>query len=300
MAEKEDLEMKQTTEVEKPLDSTTSDEPIEISKEETVEIEAPQAGEPSDQAGDSDIPDQEEIQSLIQFMNELDVAYEGKGDISEIPPNLVRVTKVILDKLSSLVTVFKDPVMKDIIDDLLNQRDEGKEPDVYLAIARTVPMDELEGVVDNENYDELQEATANRIKRRDDEMAASDALTENIEMSMKEFDAYCEEQNYDDTEKSELMATIDMLMSVFGDGKLTKDEYAKVDKMRNYDKDISSIKSDIPEEPVKEVLPEGGQTPEMIASKKTTVSAKPRTQLDTMSQMGMTTPAYKKMGRGRK
>ena len=47
-----------------------------------------------------------------------------------------------------------------------------------------------------------------------------------------------------------------MLMKVFGDGFISKKEFAEVDKMNNYDNDIAGLKNQLPEKPTKEVLPD--------------------------------------------
>ena len=47
-----------------------------------------------------------------------------------------------------------------------------------------------------------------------------------------------------------------MLMKIFGDGFISKTEFAEVDKMNNYDNDIAGLKSQLPEKPKKEVLPD--------------------------------------------
>ena len=43
---------------------------------------------------------------------------------------------------------------------------------------------------------------------------------------------------------------------ILGDGVISENEWAKVDKMRNYDADVDALKQRMPQAPRKEVLPD--------------------------------------------
>ena len=92
-------------------------------------------------------------------------------------------------------------------------------------------------------------------------------LYANFDKSKKAIDDYCAENGYDEARKQKLYATINMLRNCFADGLLTKEEVGKIDKIDNYDSDIESIKSRIPANAVKVVLPDKASIDESMAPK---------------------------------
>jgi hypothetical protein len=216
-------------------------------KEKPVETKAPDT---------SDAPDEGDISNVISLLNEIQAITGGKGDITDIPENLRGVIKYVMEKMVALRDAFQDPLFKAVLDDMVDQQEDGKTPSLLVAVARNAPMEELQDLAENENYADVQGAVDERLAKDKSDAEAEETLAANFDESQAAGEEYAKEMGYDDAEKQDLFSMAMDWFSMLGDGKLTKDEWAKVDKMRNYDKDTEELRGQIPPEPVKEVVPD--------------------------------------------
>lgn len=247
--EKKD-EQEAVVKTEKEITGNPEDQKIEVEKK--VEV-APAEEKPAEA---DDLPDEEDHSALLALINEIDTSNGGAGGISDVQPQIITAVKVLADKLAAAVATLKDPIINDIIMDMIEQREDGAEPDAMLAIARNVPIDELEGIEGEGNYDSLQDATKQRIADRDADVNGKNDLLDKIDKSMANLETYASENGLDEDRKNRLWDTVRQMIDVFADGEVSVNEYAIFDKGANYDEDIESIKSQVPEEPTKEVLPD--------------------------------------------
>lgn len=242
------------------VDKMKSQEQItapEMGKTDPVDTAKP-APEMDQTAETGEPMDEEDISDIIGILNLIDKDYAGgKGEISTIPPELKGVVKTLITKLLALKNSYKDPYWVAINDDLVEQGEEGVEnPSVLVAIARNVPLDELESIADNENYGDIQKSVSDKLNKESEDGKAEEELYGKFDKSKAEFEAYCQENSLSDEAKSALWQKVVMLMKIFGDGYISKTEYAEVDKMNNYDNDIAGLKNQMPKQPKKEVLPD--------------------------------------------
>jgi len=250
MAEKEDTQV-----AEKEMVTEDKGKPTETEKVEETQT-APIEDEPVEAEKPTDAPDEKDVTMVINILNELQKINGGNGDIADIPPELFGVTKFILDKMIALKDAFDDPLFKEVLDDMVDQKDEGQTPSMLVAVARKIPMEELQDLADNEDYAGAQSVIGEGLNNQKQEQADQETMSVNFDKTKAEFEAYCKDNNYNDEERAALWKKVVMLMKVFGDGYISKNEFSEVDKMRNYDKDMESMRSQIPEEPKKEVLPD--------------------------------------------
>ena len=225
---------------------------VEVKKEVSA---APATDKPAEAAA-SDAPDEKDISNVISLLNEIQTINGGKGDITELPENLIGTVKFLLDKMIALRDAFQDPLFKSVLDDMVDQQEDGKTPSILVAVARNVPMEELQNLADNENYADVQGAVNERLAKDESDMEAEGILMANFDESQASGQAYADEMGYDEAEAQELFKTAMDWFSVLGDGNITKEEWAKVDKMRNYERDTEELRSQIPEIPKKEVVPD--------------------------------------------
>lgn len=246
--------------------------------------EAAQEPGKSGEGGEEEALSGDDITDVITILNAIDSDLGGKGEIKSIPPELVSVMKSLVQKLIVLRDVSEDPLWKAILDDIVDQKEDGSPASLKVAIARNVPLQELMDLAENEDYAGAQKSLGDKLNA-DKEMAAEDErISMNFDKSKANFEAYCAKNNYDEAEKSALWEKVSMLMRVFGDGLLTEGEFAEVDKMRNYDSDIAGMKAQIPAENKKEVLPDKASIDASIypAAKKP-ASYQPRNQIESMA-----------------
>lgn len=242
------------------------------------DVKAP-VGDESLPGQETDGLDEEDISDLVVMLNAIQKVEGGTGEIKDIPKELRGVSRFLINKMMGLRDAFADPLFKAILDDMVDQKEEGQMPSVIVAISRVVPLDKIQEVADNENYAEVQESVAADEQSRQDAMAKEDALNANIQQFIGDIDAYCAEMNYDEVEKEALTNYINNFINALADFKLTKEEIKEFDKGRNYGRDIEDLKSQIPSEPKKEVLPDKASIDESAAAK--AMPQKPRE----MSQM---------------
>lgn len=244
MAEKEDTKVVETTpEIGKTAPVETAETAPELDK--TAETDKPM-----------DAPDGEDITDVIDILKEIQSETGGKGEITSIPPELLGIVRFLIEKMATLKTAFDDPLWQAVLDDMVFQRNEGETPSFIVAVARNVPMDELEELADNENYTDAQTSVSNKLKKTEEDGKAEEELYAKFDKSKAEFEAYCNENSLDDKAKTALWEKVKMLMEVFGDGYISKNEFAQIDKMNNYDNDVAGLKKQLPEKQKKEVLPD--------------------------------------------
>lgn len=244
---------------------------------------APAGGQTSDVASGDGL-DEEDISDLVLMLNAIQKVEGGTGEIKDIPKELRGVSRFLIRKMMGLRDAFEDPLFKAILDDMVDQKEDGQMPSVIVAISRVVPIEKIQEVADNENYGEIQEGVANAEKQRQDAMAKEETLNANIQQFIGDIEAYCAEMAYDETEKESLTNYINNFINALADFKLTKEEIKEFDKARNYSRDVEDLKSQIPSEPKKEVLPDKASIDESAAASK--MPEKPR-QLSPMELMAI-------------
>lgn len=267
---------KKNKEVELPEDGKSTT-PI------NTETPAPETDK-TEPGGESDAPDENDISDVIDILKEIQSETGGSGEITSIPPELLGIVKFLIEKMATLKTAFEDPLWQAVLDDMVFQRNEGQTPSFLVAVARNIPMDELESVADNENYGDVQNSVADKLNKEKEAGEAEEELYAKFDKSKAEFEAYCTENNLSDDAKSALWGKVIMLMKIFGDGYISKTEYAEVDKMNNYDNDIAGLKKQLPEKPKKEVLPDKASIDAAMAPAPVQKS-QPRNSIETMAAM---------------
>jgi len=218
---------------------------------------------------DSKAPDTKDFNDALMILNIMDKEIGGTGEITEIPESMRGSIKYIIEKLIFIRDLFEDPTWKAILDDLADQKEDGKTPSVEVAIARNIPMEKLLDLAENEDYEGAQSELTDRMasqKQTEEEDAIYDA---NFQQSQKAGQEYAAEMGYDEDRTNALFQAVLDLLKVTADGILTKEEFAKVDKMLNYDADTESLQAQINTQDAKEILPDK-------ASVDASLSAKPR------------------------
>jgi hypothetical protein len=253
---------------------------VEVKKEVSA---APVKDKPVEAAA-SDAPDEKDISDVIKLLNEIDSMNGGKGDIAEIAPNLVGTVKFLLDKMIALRDAFQDPLFKSVLDDMVDQQEDGKTPSLLVAVARNAPMDVLQGLADNENYADVQGAVDEQLANTKAASDAEETMFGNFEESQKEGQAYADEMGYDEAQAQELFKTAMTWFSILGDGKITKKEWGDIDNMRNYKKDTEELRSQIPEAPEKVVMPDKDSIAATTAEKTQKPKPAPRNNMEKMEK----------------
>lgn len=264
-------------------------------QEITNPVEEPKSQEVEEVSG-------QDITDIIGILNEFQKISGGTGEITDIPENLRGAIRFAIEKMVALRQIFEDDLFNKIIDDMVDQREDGKTPSVLVAVARNIPLEDLQDIADNENYEEIQGAVEQRLADKKQMSEKEDALYADFQTSQKAGKSFCEKMGYDEAQTNELFKFAMGWFKILGDGKITEEEWAKIDKMRNYDTDIEAIKGSLPPAPVKEVLPDKGST-ETFASTPQPAKQPVKNNLEMMAE-SMGTPPYIKQrgsisGRGR-
>lgn len=260
---------------EQPMNEGGSDKSSETKVEDTSTA-APAMDETAMESGSTEAPDAEDIGEMLAVLNVADEEVGGKGGITDVPGNLRKPIGYLVDKLLFLRQLFDDPKWQALVDDLHDQREDGKTPSVEVAIARTIPLEKLQELADTEDYEGVQSELAVSLEAKGQEAEAEAQFAEKFQASQKAGDEYAAEMGYDDAEKNALFQVVLDLFKVMGDGVLTKDEWSKVDKLRNYDKDVADLKSQIETQGSKEALPDQASMDAAInASKQPKQAPKP-------------------------
>ncbi len=260
----------------------------EVKKEVTAATDQP--------AKSSDVTDEKDIAEMISVLNEISEVAGGKAGISAIPPELLTPLKFTINFLKSVRERYKDPLYGKVIDDMEDQEADGKEASLLVAMARNVPIQELQDLADNENYGDVQGAVADRLASEQADTEAEEAQFANFEASQQAGQDYADEMEYDEAQRQELFKTAMTWFTVLGDGKLTKDEWAQVDKMRNYDKDTEDLRSQLPSQPEKVVLPDPASVQTQMESVEPAVK-KPESVLEAMAAAGVTQTDTNEIGK---
>lgn len=258
----------------------------------TPEVNTKEASEKSEATA---APDEQDIEQVLMILNEVNQISGGKGKIEGIPPEVLGPVKFLIEKMVTIRDAFEDPLFKDVLDDMNDQRMDGQVPSLLVAVARNVPMEELQRVADDEGYEDVQSAVNDRVTKEKENLESEKKLYENFDTSKKEIEAYCAECGYDDARKQKLYQTIAMLRDVFADGLVTKKEVAAIDKIDNYDSDIQTLKSRVPAGGVKTVLPDKASIEESMTTKKATTPY----QNSIQSTANFSTPEYLNTGKRR-
>lgn len=240
--------------------------------------EVPAGGE-----GEGEGLNEQDVDNVLALLNEIERFNGGKGEISEIPPQLLGVTRFILDKMVALRDAFSDPLFKEVLDDMVDQREDGATPSLLVAVARNVPIDELQELADNENYADVQGSIDKRLAADAESQKSEEQLYANFDKSKKEIDKFCKERGYDENEKKALYDDIAMLRDAFADGLLTAAELERIDEMRNYKRDVESLQSQLPKENKKEVLPDKASIESAMNPPKTQKASNPRNSIEAMA-----------------
>jgi len=266
-----------------------AEKPILETTEETTQ-------EASEKSETTDAADSQDIEQVLMILNEINQISGGKGKIAGIPPEVLGPVKFLIEKMVTIRDAFEDPLFKDVLDDMNDQRMDGQVPSLLVAVARNVPMEELQRVADEEGYEDVQKAVTDRVSKEKESEESEKTLYENFDTSKKNIDEYCSEAGYDDTRKQTLYATISMLRNCFADGLLTKEEIAKIDKIDNYDSDVETLKSQAtPAGGIKTILPDKASIEESMTAKKAPAPA----QNSIQSTANFSTPEYLNTGKRR-
>ena len=258
-----------------------------------AEKPSPDAVEASATSETSENTTEQDINDVLMVLNEINQISGGKGNISKIPDELHSPIKFLIEKMITIRDAFDDPLFKDVLDDMDEQRQSGQVPSLLVAVARNVPMEELTKLADDENYEDVQNAVNDRVTKVKSDEDSEKALYANFDKSKKAIDAYCAKMGYDDARKQKLYSRIAKLRDIFADGLVTEEEVAEIDKIDNYDSDLATIKSQIPQGATKTVLPDKASIDTSMAQKKTPVPSQP----DLGEMQGLSQPDYMNVGK---
>lgn len=249
--------------------------------------------QPTEKQDNGEAASSKDIDDVLMILNELDQMAGGKGKIAGIPPELTGSVKFLIEKLITVRDLFEDPLYKDVMDDMHDQRMDGQVPSLLVAVAKSVPMEELIKIAEDEGYEDVQGAVAGRVQKEKDDEEGEKRLYGNFDKSKKNIESYCSKMGYDDARKQKLYARIGKLRDIFADGLVSEEEVGEIDKIDNYDSDIEMMKSRIPEEPVKTVLPDKASINEAMAQ---TPKPKDKSQ-SAMDSAGYNQPDYLNTGK---
>lgn len=204
----------------------------------------------------SEAPTGDDITNVVMLLNEFDKISGGNGEIADVPENLRGPVKFLVDKMVALRDAYYDPLFKAILDDLVDQQEDGMTPSVKVAVARTIPLNELQELADSEEYGAVQQGLADTKTAADEEAKNDEELYAKLDKSKANHAAYCEGMGYDETESNALWEEYMTFLNAQADGEITETEWEKFDKQRNYDTDMSAMKAQLPPEPTKTVVPD--------------------------------------------
>lgn len=295
MAEKEIIPAEGT--VKTPVEEVKKDVKVAPEGEKTTEtpVIAEDAANAPEAEAATDAPTEDDISDVITLLNEFQAISGGEGEISDIPKELIGVIRFVVGKMVALRDAFQDPLFKKVLDDMVDQSDDGQTPSLLVSIARNAPMEELQDIAENENYSDVQTAVEGRIAGEKTAAEDEEAMVLNFEESQKAGQEYADEMGYDEAEAQRLFSSAMTWFKALGDGKLTKEEWAKVDKADNYDKDTGELRKQLPEAPKKEIMPDQS-TMQATMKEQPKKAMAPRNSIETMASK----PADDFMQTGRK
>ena len=229
----------------------------------------------------------------------MDSEVGGKGEITGIPEELKASIQYLVDKLIVVRDAFADPDWKALLDDMADQAEEGKTPSAKVAIARVIPLEVLQELADNEEYEGAQTELADNLamqQQTDDEDAMYD---ENFQKTQQAADVYAKKMGYDEARKNALLQKVFDLYKVMADGILTEAEFAEVDKMLNYDTDTADLRSQIESgKTEKEMLPDQASVEATLTATKEKKTPKPA-NTPGLESISYDTPAFMNTGKKR-
>nr|WP_319265287.1 hypothetical protein [uncultured Draconibacterium sp.] len=228
----------------------------EVKTPAPVNEPAPVEDKPAPAPEASEAPDGDDITNVVMLLNEFDKIAGGKGEITELPENIMGPVKFLVDKMVALRDAYYDPLFKAILDDMVDQQEDGMTPSVKVAVARTIPLEEIQQLADNEEYGAVQQGLADSKTAADEESKADEELFAKLDKSKENHAAYCSEMGYDEAESNALWEEYMTFLNAQADGEITKTEWQKFDKQRNYDPDMAALKAQLPQEPTKTVVPD--------------------------------------------
>ena len=202
-------------------------------------------------------PDEEDISDIIGMLNEMSsITGEGEGGIKDVPAEMRPVIRFMIQKMVALRDLFKDPLFKIILDDMVDQAEDGKEPSALVAFVRNVPREEYEELADSEDYEGAQGRVSSQLSDMETAKQSESELLDKFNESQEAGKRFAKSMGYDDQEIVKLFSFAFEWFKILGDGVISENEWAKVDKMRNYDADVDALKQRMPQAPRKEVLPD--------------------------------------------
>lgn len=211
------------------------------------------------------------IDEVLMILNIINETNGGSEQITEIPDNLQAPLQSLINDLKSVRVFFEDPLGEALIEDIKDQMEDGSTPSVEVAVARNIPIEKLQALAENEDYTGAQNELRSKLEADKMAMQQEADYESSFEESKAAGEAYAAEMGYNEEEKNALFQRVLDWIQVLADGKLTKEEFRKIDKGDNYDADIADLKSQIPTSETKEVLPDK-------ASVEAAMQTKPKTQ----------------------
>ena len=263
---------------------------------EPKENEAPIKDESLEAKGSA--PDSEEdITNVIDILNQFQQIIGGKGQITGLPKDLIPVIKFTIEKMVALRDLFEDPYYKQLIDELVDQKEDGKTPSVKAAIVKIIPIEELEELADSEDYEGAHRDVESRLASDKEASDKEAEMYAAFKQSQDAGEAYCQKKNYDEAEKKELFSFALAWMKIIGDGVISEKEWEQVDKLKNYDSDMESLKKQVPSAPVKEVLPDKSSMDESMMPPVEKPKAAPTNAIESLGASMAEAPDFSRIGR---
>jgi hypothetical protein len=199
---------------------------------------------------------EEIVDEALMILNIMDKEVGGKGEIAAIPEDMRNSLKSIIDLLNFVKGRYEDPLYSAIMDDMKDQEEDGKTPSLEVAIARNIPLERIQALAEGEDYEGTQNELSSNLTAKKQSEEEEVEYEASFEESKKAGEEYAAKMGYDETEKNDLFQVVLDLFKILADGKITVEEFEKVDKMRNYDKDMADVIGQIPSNDAKEVLPD--------------------------------------------
>lgn len=218
---------------------------------------------------------EDSIDEALVVLNAIDEISGGKGEITEIPEGMRKSVKTLIDDLILIRELFEDSLWKAILDDMTDQKEDGKTPSVEVAVVRNIPIEKLQAIAESEDYEGVQNELASNLQSMKQSEQEEVEYEATFEESRKAGEEYAAQMGYNEEEKNQLFQMVLDLFQIMADGKITVEEFEKVDKMRNYDSDMESMRSQVSETESKEVLPDKASIDATSAGKQPTRNTPP-------------------------
>lgn len=264
---------------------------------ESVESEEPKAPVGDEPLETEDSSSEDDIADTIDILNQFQQIIGGKDQITGLPKNLIPVIKFTIEKMVALRDLFKDPYYKQLIDEMIDQKEDGKTPSVLAAIAKVIPIDEIEELADSEDYESAYKGVESRLASEKEASEKESQMYAKFQESQNAGKSYCQKKKYDEAEMKELFSFALGWFKILGDGQISEKEWEQIDKLKNYDSDIESIKKQIPSAPVKEVLPDKSSMEESMMPRAEKPKASPSTMIESLGVTMSEAPDFSRIGR---